>query len=376
MIDIDKLGDGQIPLHQLDKVDARYTFYHDETNNVGKLHIGAHGLNVAELNVFVLGGVVHAGEPYPIDIQPLRKAMQIHQKSAEEIKLKHVAKGRFVDLLQSTRLTTFLHWITDSGLMIHYHELDPLYWSIVGIVDSILPNIDNPMLILHHALLKSDLVTVLRCDLPATIGLFHRYGYPGLAPESREPFLNGLSELLERNNTVLPEFNHHVLRGVLQAGRNLNGLVFIEDNPPNVLIENLGISYLNRIAVFKNADHIFDMEKSIRKHLMKMSINSGGVSVTNYRFADSKVEAGIQLSDIIVGVLGKMHSYFTETPSDEVAMARKSLVGTSLQNAELLRNLISTAHDANVAFLHHVASGHDLKKLDLFLQFSDGDYAD
>jgi hypothetical protein len=374
-MDIDQLRDHQIRLYQLDKADARYTFYHDETNNVCKLRIGAQGLNVAELKVFVLGGVVHEGEPRPIDIRPLREAMQI-QKTAHEIKLQHVAKGMFLDLLQSTKLTIFLRWITDNGLIIHYHYLDPLYWSIVDIIDSILSSIDNPMLHEFHALLKSDLATVLRSDLTATIGLFHRYSYPDLSPESRKPFLNDLIELLERNNIALSEFNTYLLKGVLQAGRELNSLVFIEGNTPNLLIDNFSIFYISRIAIFKYSSHILDMEESIRDHFMKMSITSGGAPATHYRFADSKDEAGIQLSDIIVGVLGKMHSYFTETSRDEVAVTRASLTGTSLQNSELLRDLISTSHDANVAFLHHIASAHDHDKLDLFLRFHDGAYAE
>jgi Protein of unknown function (DUF3800) len=373
-MDIGNLRDGQMRLHQLDKADIRYTFYHDETNNFGKLKIDAQGLNVAELKVFVLGGVVHAGEPHPIDIEPLRDAMQIHQKSAQEIKLKHVAKGDFLELLQSTRLTTFLRWITDNELMIHYQELDPLYWSIADIVDSILPNLGNPMLIEYHALLKSDLLSILRDDLQATIALFHRYSYPSLAPESRMPFLNGLLELMERNRSVLSEFNHYVLKGLLQAGRGLQELVFIEGNPPNVLINNLSISYLNRIALFEHSGHIFDRENVIRRHLMAAPITSSGMPLTNYRFADSKAEAGIQLADVVVGLVAKMHSYFTETPSDKVKLARTNLIGTRLQNAELLRDLISRSHDANVAFLHHVASVHDLQKLDMFLRFTDGAY--
>ena len=38
------------------------------------LHIDAGCLNVAELKVFVLGGVAHEGDPRPIDIQSLREA--------------------------------------------------------------------------------------------------------------------------------------------------------------------------------------------------------------------------------------------------------------------------------------------------------------
>lgn len=114
-----------------------------KANNILKLHVAAQGLNVAALKVFILGGVVHEGAPRPIDIQPLRAAMRI-QKTAPEVKLEHVAKGDFLELLRSAKLTTFLRWITDSGLMIHYHELDPLYWSIVDIVDSILSNLRAP----------------------------------------------------------------------------------------------------------------------------------------------------------------------------------------------------------------------------------------
>lgn len=48
-------------MYGLTKANKSYTFYHDETNNIRKLHVGARGLNVAELKVFVLGGVVHDG---------------------------------------------------------------------------------------------------------------------------------------------------------------------------------------------------------------------------------------------------------------------------------------------------------------------------
>jgi hypothetical protein len=47
-----------------------------------------------------------------------------------------------------------------------------------------------------------------------------------------------------------------------------------------------------------------------------------------------------------------------------------------MENAELLRDLIAVSHDANIAFLHHVSSVHDLDKLDPFLRFEDGAYVD
>jgi hypothetical protein len=330
-------------------------------------------LNVAELKVFVLGGVVHEGAPRSIDIQPLRAAMRI-QKTAREIKLEHVAKGGFLDLLRSAKLTTFLRWITDNGLMVHYHELDPLYWSTVDIIDSIISVLGNPSLFQYHALLKSDLAEVLRSDLPATVNLFYRYGYPGLAPEGRKPFLDELIAFVEHNNAALPAFNATMLKGVLQSGRGLDSLDFIEGYPPNRLIDDFSTFYLGRIALFKNSAHILDMEESIRECFLKTPLTSGGQPVTHYRFADSEAEPGIQLADVIVGVLGKMHSYFIETPRDEMIADRAGLTGTSLQNAELLRDLIGASHDDNTAFLNHVASLHDIDKLDLFLRFRGGAY--
>jgi Protein of unknown function (DUF3800) len=321
-----------------------------------------------------LGGVVHEGPPRSIDILPLRAAMRI-QKTAPEIKLEYVAKGDFLRLLQSRKMTTFFRWITDNGFMIHYHELDPLYWSIVDIIDSILYKLGDAGLIPYHALLKSDLVAVLRSNLSATIGLFYRYGYPGLVPESRKPFLNELIAILELNSAVLAAQNATILKQVLKAGQGLDSLEFIEGYPSNLLLDNFSVFYQGRIAVFKHASHVLDMESSIQQEFLRTPLTSKGKPVTHYRFVDSKAEPGIQLADVVVGTLGKMHSYFTETPSDEVAADRANLTGTALQNAEALRDLIDTSHEANNAFLHHVSSMHDREKADLFLRFKDGAYS-
>ena len=65
MVDIDDFRESQIRLYGLTKANRSYTFYHDETNNIRKLHVAARGLNVAALKVFILGGVVHEGAPPP-----------------------------------------------------------------------------------------------------------------------------------------------------------------------------------------------------------------------------------------------------------------------------------------------------------------------
>lgn len=374
MIDIDDWREKQIQLHGLTGTDVKATFYYDETNNIRKLYIGTQGLNVAELNVFILGGVVHRGEPRPLDLFSLRTAMQV-QKSASEIKLEHVAKGSFLDLLRSQKLATFLRWLMESDLVIHYHNLDPFYWSVVDIIDSLLPGIGNPMLMMHHVWLKSDLAEILRVDTTATVSLFHRHGYPGLMPEAREPFLRELIQLFNAHSEVIPASNAELLRQLLWAGLELDDLTFIEGNTPHRLIDDFSMFYLTRIAVFNQATHILDMEESIRDRLDALHIRRGSRPATHFRFVDSKAEPGIQLSDVVVGLLGKMHTYFSRTPRKKVAEDRDALAGISIDNAALLRDCISRSHDQNIAFLNHVASQYDLQKIDVFLRFLDGSVA-
>ena len=375
MIDVDEIRDLQIRMSGLTGADAVYTFYHDETNNIHKLHINERGLNVPELKIFVLGGVVHEGAPRPLDIASLRQAMRI-QPSANEIKLKHVGKGGFLDILNSRKLTTFFQWIADNDLMLHYFQLDPLYWSVVDVIDSILPELSNPVLIQHHALLKSDLAKIVRYELPFVVDMFRRYDYPDLAPRNRESFLRDMIDLVDRNTDLLHEkINGMMLKGVLQAGRDLDELVFIEGYSAQKLIEEFSGYYRNRIAVFKNAEHIMDDESEIQKAFEAMPLSCNGKRFSNFRFADSKSEAGIQLSDIAVGVLGKMHTYLSQTSTQNVDEDRVALSDTALKNAEFLRDLIHASSAANQAFLHHVASLHDIDKLDRFLRFADGRYA-
>lgn len=372
MIDVDKIRDPQIQMFGLTGADAVYTFYHDETNNDRKIHIREHGLNVPALKTFVLGGVVHEGAPRPLDLVSLRKDMRI-QPSAEELKLKYVAKGDFLDILKSKKLTTFLQWISDNDLMVHYHALDPLYWSVVDVIGSILLELGNPMLDQHHAFMESDLVEIVRYELPFVVDLFRRYDYPDLAPQNREPFLREMIDLVDRNAGIHHEtFNAMMLKGVLQAGRNLGELVFIEGFSAGKLIEEFSLFYRNRIAVFKNAEHIMDMELEIRDAFEEVPLCRNGERFSNFRFADSKSEAGIQLSDVIVGVLGKMHTYLSQTSIQDVDDDRAALSDTALKNTELLRDLIDASHAANQAFLHRVASLHDIDKLDRFLRFADG----
>src|SRR5689334_18368316 len=84
--------------------DSSFTFYHDETNNIRKFYIKEYGFNHSFTANFVLGGIVHEG--ISPDIKPLFDKLNL-QKTIKEVKLKHIAKGEFLDCLKSEKLNYF-----------------------------------------------------------------------------------------------------------------------------------------------------------------------------------------------------------------------------------------------------------------------------
>jgi hypothetical protein len=48
--------------------------------------------------------------------------------------------------------------------------------------------------------------------------------------------------------------------------RGLNSLPYLEDETPNVLIDGFGSFFMNRLCLFKNAEHILDDEKQIEAY--------------------------------------------------------------------------------------------------------------
>lgn len=94
MVDINTIRDPAIQMHGLLKADEKYTLYYDETNNIRRLYVKPDGLNVAELNCFVIAGIAHHGEPKELPLNGLRSLMHL-QNSVKELKLKHIGKGDF-----------------------------------------------------------------------------------------------------------------------------------------------------------------------------------------------------------------------------------------------------------------------------------------
>lgn len=367
MIDVNELRTAAIHLHRLTGCDLRYSLHYDETNNVRRLLVTPSGLNVGEPEPFVLGGIARPLPCGMLDYSGLRSALKI-QNTTKDLKLIHLGKGDFIQLLGSKKVELFLNWLRDQELFIHYSVLDPLYWSIVDIIDSLIAVERDLGLMAITVQLKDDLYRVLRQDIHRTVDLFHRYSYPNVGRQQSIKFAEELLEALDDGRHLLADFNFQTLKGVLQLTRSLESLPFLENEKPNVLIDRFSDFYIERICLFKNSEHILDTEPTVKAQLTERTLMDGERVLRNYRFVDSQDEPGVQISDVVVGLLGKCFSYLNRTGQEELLTTRAGLSPTQRASLDTLAKLLDRSSDENAAFAHYTLSLEDQRRAAIFLQ--------
>jgi hypothetical protein len=366
MIDVNEIRGATIALHGLTGCDLPYLLHYDETNNVRRLLVTPSGLNVGEPEPFVLGGIARRLPCDGLDYPGLRSLLRI-QKTTKELKLAHLGKGDFPQILGSEKVELFLGWILDHGLSVHYSVIDPLYWSIVDIIDSIMAAQRDGGLIVIAVQLKDDLYRVLRQDIKGTVDLFRHYSYPNVGRQQSIGFAGELLQILEDNRDILADFNFQMLKGVLQLARSLESLPFLEDEKPNVLIDEFSHFYIDRICLFKNSEHVLDTEETVKARLKGQAFVDGERVLQNYRFVDSQNDPGVQISDVVVGLLGKCFGYLIRTEQAELLAARAGLSPAQRASLDKLARLLDRSTDENPAFAHYTLSLEDRERAAMFL---------
>jgi hypothetical protein len=354
------LRDPAVLLHGLTGVDEVRTYYHDETNNVRRFRVTAAGFNVADPQPFVLGGVVHGGLPRAIDLGPLRAAMRL-QPGLAEVKVANVARGGFLETLASPRLTAFLEWVEAEGLSIHFMALDPFYWACVDIVDSVVDPGTLPV-----DLLKNDLFRILRVDPAGTASLFHRFSFPALPEGDLGGLVCALLKLLEERGHILGHFNMMMLKGVLQAARGLPSFDLLDDTPGE-LLSAFTLFFMHRISLFGRSAHVLDEELHVQRDLAATPLVEGGVPVDRHRFARSHDEPGVQVSDVVVGVVGRCLSWVRGRDREDVEAVLAAITPAQDRNRVALSRLLGRSIAECRAFVHTLLSLDDIAALWVFL---------
>lgn len=315
-------------------------FYYDESNNIRKLWLKENDFNAPVDRDFVLGGVMHLTNHCSADVIELKKQLRL-QSSAKELKFKHVSTSKqFLDCLSESKVHIFLQWLFNSDLYIHYANINNLYYAIVDVVDSI----DEPSFIPFNFQLKNELYKLAVKNYDDFCKLLIKYNYPNISNDYIFDFYQELINYIENDN-VSSSFELELLRQGLKNAKMQNELVFLQDNPEKTAIENYFNFYLRPIGVFSTAKHVFDNEYCIEEQFDKYQLYDKDDKLYNFTFVDSKDNLLVQVSDCVVGLLGKYYTYVNHIDMLEVGQIVNKLTPVQKSTLNLFAKIMKKSED-------------------------------
>ncbi|MFM5404695.1 DUF3800 domain-containing protein [Aeromonas veronii] len=376
-------------------MENKYTFYYDESQNVRKLYLSnkVDGYNIDHdkhkdnaVN-FLLGGIAHRGDCINIDIDSLKKIIEL-QSNAKEFKFNHVARGDFLSVLNSRKLTGFLEWLCNSDLYVHYFNLNMEYWAYLDIVEDCILH----CLTLKELEFKSDVHFRMYSDAHKNV-LYNvvcdnRVGFIRLLKEYDFPYLKGReNEFMKMLYMLVMSYNIKVhsdprknqyeklyansLRELillcLETG--IDDLTLTMDirtdvvkSDDRILVDGFSTFYQHRANQFPDSQHIFDEERIVEKDLARRKEHSDELKELKYRFVKSTDNELIQVSDVIAGFLQKYFHYLNKTKISEVCDGRKNLNEQQMKNVNLIQKLINKSDSEDEKLLFYVMSSLEHEK--------------
>jgi len=355
-MDVDKYRNMISEFSGLPLFDEKCSFYYDETGNVRKFRLTENGVNAEEgiANDFILGGVLFKGDTSPCDVDKLFDELKI---SLQEIKFKTLA-GRGADFwsaISKKPIQQYLSWLDSSGLYVHYATLNNMYFSVVDMVDSLFAAQPQFNFGLAWAqALKASLHRFVVTHIEEILPILHSYNYPSLNKDDIKDFCFDLSDLIQSYGDE--DFYLENFRQLLKANGRKRELVFIEDNTPGLLVEEYSGLRDGRCAFYKDSMHYFDEEAEAELALKNTIYTLNGQKLSNFKFIDSKKERLIQISDVWVGLLGKLFAELDQSTPEMIMSKMESLTQKQKKCIRIINSLVDRAERLHRGLIQSVNS--------------------
>lgn len=356
--EINEIREANREMFDLKGLDDKLRFFYDETNNIRKYYLKEDKFNESIKTNFVLGGVV-LEEGQEVELQPLFDSFGL-QKNVVEVKLTNLAKGNFIDCLESIHLQTIFKYLIDNQLFIHYSSLNFLYYSIVDIIDSLSEATDIHYDPFCNRALKNDFYVCVKNNLEKFIEIFYKYEYPNIKNENASEFIDLLINIF--NNEPKSIGNRTILM-LLNGSKKTENLFFIMDEKNHQLIENFTHFYSRTLYLFLNAKHFFDKEDSIEPLINELEMTYKDDKIENFSFIDSKDNLFIQLSDIIIGLIGKFYNFINENSIYDIQEQLNNIGDAQQRTLSLFYNILEESEKRNKSYIFLSISNDELDKI-------------
>ncbi|MFL0533163.1 DUF3800 domain-containing protein [Bacillus anthracis] len=354
--------------HNLD-FDVNYNFYYDETNNCRKLSIKDGKLSFDKNKDFVLGGVVVEKDNIK-DIEDsfdsLKKKLKV-QSNLKEIKFKNICpKGSdFLKCIHNRKVHDFIDWLLENNIYIHFSMLDHLYYSLVDIIDSLGMNYWEG----NH--LKTALYQFVYNNTEDFTEILDKYNYPNVGANLSPAFYDGIINCIKPLKPIKNPDNSGLQQKIdlieaFRDGRKKEP-IFLINNEDKILIKEYYVMYARSVYMFKNAFHLFDEESSVQNEIKRTGIKLDQVEMKNYEFIRSDSNIFIQLSDITMGIIGKLFEFIKKFPIDNIENANISFDEHHQKGFNLLKALLHKSYQKNGAFRNMSANQELQYKFNKFM---------
>lgn len=336
--------------------DGEFIFYYDETNNVRVLRLKNGKLNIDKNRDFILGGIVLSKSQNIDDanFQHLKNTLKVKD---EELKIAQLGlrNADFLKCLQSKKMRDFLNWLKCNDISVHFKVLDNLFYALADIIDDI-----N----LVPSEYRNDLKTILYAfayeNTDDFLLLLEKHNYPDINPMNYTAFYNDIILFISKCN--IPKSLQHIpaTKDVLLFFLNNTKTMpssFLFNNKQNELINEYAQLYSQNIFLLNRSFHYFDEEQQVQEKIGTISLFNK--PLTNFEFLSSKNHWQIQISDIIVGLLGKLFEYIKPLTLGEVLLIPKNLNPHQQATFELLTHLLINSYKKSSVF-RNTSSNYEL----------------
>lgn len=363
------------PLYQYEysDINRKCHFYYDETNNHRKFWLDRYNFNASIKEDFVLGGVFHYNDFSNADVSKLKSIVRL-QKTAKEIKFHHLIKkgDDFFSCLNRIKVRQLLEWLSETDLYIHFSNINNFYYGLVDIVDTVCADTDTHIIFYYQMerLMKNELYKLAMNYYDEFYNYLNKYSFPNIKSTDVYGFCDELIGFIERYDNYNSNFEIECLRQLLKQARKKEKLLFLQGNKENTIIDNYYLFYLNRIATFKNSFHTFDEETMVQSEFDDIELFDGEIELDNFEFVESSKNELVQISDCIVGLLGKFYIWINNIDFDYIRNLDKNLNEYQKDTLLLLAQLIKKSEDECIFNIHSIESIEENKKCFEILKFA------
>ncbi|KQM51459.1 hypothetical protein ASE55_19755 [Chryseobacterium sp. Leaf201] len=135
------------------------------------------------------------------------------------------------------------------------------------------------------------------------------------------------------------------------------------DEKTHHLIENFAHFYSRTIYLFINSKHFFDKEDSIEPLINDLNMTYQGAKLENFSFVDSKNNLYIQLSDIIIGLIGKFYNFINENNIETIKEKLENLNEISKETLRLFNTILEESERKNKSYIFLLISNDEIEKI-------------